>query len=69
MKLISICFINSRLVIASNTGFGALNVAPTGIQIRDFPMILSRGLGKGLDFPHTWRRKFRKDHQAVRLTQ
>lgn len=52
MKLISIYFINSRLVIASNTGFGALNVALTGIQIRDFPMILSRGAGERLDFPH-----------------
>lgn len=53
MKLISIYFINFRLVIASNTGFGALNVAPTGIQIRDFPMILSRGPGEGLNFLHT----------------
>lgn len=47
MKLISIFyFINFRLVIALNAGFGALNVALTGIQIRQFPMILSRGLGK-----------------------
>lgn len=44
MKLISIFyFINCRLVIALNMCFGALNVALRGIQIREFPMILSRG--------------------------
>lgn len=49
MKLISIFyFINFRLVIALNSGFGALNVGLTGIQIRDFPMRLSRGAGEGL---------------------
>ena len=49
MKLISIFyFINFRLVIALNASFGALNVALTGIQIREFPMILSRGAGEGL---------------------
>lgn len=47
MKLISIfCFINFRLVITLNVGFGALIVAPTGIQIKEFPRKLSRGLGK-----------------------
>lgn len=49
MKLISIFyFINFKLVIALNAGFGALNLALTGIQIREFPMILSRGAGEGL---------------------
>lgn len=54
MKLISIFyFINFSLVIAANSGFGALNVALTGIQIRDFPMILSRGAREGLtSLPH-----------------
>ena len=56
MKLISIFyFINCRLVITSNAGFGALNVALTGIQIRDFPVILSREAGEGLIPSHTWR--------------
>ena len=46
MKLISIFyFINFRLVIAFNTCFGALNVALRRIQIRESPMILSRGGG------------------------
>ena len=43
MKLMSIFyFINFRLVIALNTCFGALNVVLRGIQIREFPVILSR---------------------------
>lgn len=54
MKLISIFyFINFRLVIALNAGFGALNVVLTGIQIRGFPTILSRRAGKGpTSLPH-----------------
>lgn len=49
MRLISIFyFINFRLVIALNAGFGAFEVALTGIQIREFPRTLSRGLGKGV---------------------
>lgn len=61
MKLISIFyFINVRLVIALNSGFGALKVAVTGIQIREFPRILSRGQGKDWLPSHAWRMKFRK---------
>lgn len=54
MKLISIFyFINVRLVIALNAGFGALKVAVTGIQIREFPRILSRGQRKDWLPSHT----------------
>lgn len=54
MKPISIFyFINFRLVIALNAGFGALNAGLTGIQIRGCPMTLSRGAGKGpTSLPH-----------------
>ena len=49
MKLISIfCFINFRLGIALNAGVGALQVALTGIRIREFPMILTSEAGEGL---------------------
>lgn len=68
MKLISIFyFINVRLVIALNVGFGALKVAVTGIQIRESPRILSRGLGKDWLPSDTRRMKFRKGHAAARL--
>lgn len=67
MKLISIFyFINFRLVIALSTGFGALNVGLTGIQIRGCSMILSRGAEKGpTSLPHL--EKFEKGHKAARL--
>lgn len=68
MKLISIFyFINVRLVIALNTGFGALKVAVTGIQIREFPRILSQGQGKDWFPSHAWRMIFRKGHITARL--
>lgn len=50
MKLTSIfCFINFRLVITLNVGFGALKVTLTGkkIQLKKFPVILSWA-GEGL---------------------
>lgn len=51
MKLISIFyFINFRLVIALNSGFGALNVGLTGIQIRFPNETKQRGWGR-TDFP------------------
>lgn len=44
MKLISIFyFIYFRLIIALNASFAALNVTLTGIQIREFSMILMSG--------------------------
>lgn len=64
MKLVSIfCFINFRLVITLNTGFGALKVALTEIQIREFP----RGWGKDRLPSYTRRMEFKKGHTVPRL--
>lgn len=51
MKLTSIfCFINFRLVITLNVGFGALKVTLTGKKntTKKFPMILISWAGEGL---------------------